>query len=593
MSSALPSSSAGDAPRSSSVPWNTSGNASGSGLRSGGERRNGIPRTLEQCRETFIGYQVYAMDDASDNASFVGEKRNSDGNPDTKRRPTPIGIVDDVMSAGDAADGALDDGSGEYFLLKVVKPHLQDEASPDARDTREEESEGEEGVERGDEEGHGLRDSEPHIEEQHLIPLVPSIVPVIDAEKELIVLSPPQGLLDLGRRQAALARIDRLLRKSGIVSSVYMESPDGLQEELKPRMPTRRELEEMGRYDIVKLVLDNGGFLDVAQCLGYRGRRKPPGYWEDEEVLDRELSLFVGRGWIKMEALDSDEESTSDDDAVADGGEDDGRGEDDAPSTAAIATPSVTPSMTPSTTSPTTTEQTHTAATTHNSYWFNTVTRQLRWTQPQLPQIIPLDDMGIDAIIIETEEDRAMPSRSSLLAAGRYDLHTAIVSQGGYVEVSNALDRWPAWPPTRKLRNLKTLKSEINTFIREHHLDKRFLPAASDFLDLGRPDIHQVIVARFGGYKEVGRRIGLRSHRGGGVDWRDFESVCAEMKAFCSEQGLSHLPTHEALRKTGRHDLRHALQKWGSARVSEAIGVDLRNGRGGWKKKKMTNADDA
>ena len=84
------------------------------------------------------------MDDASDNASFVGEKRNSDGNPDTKRRPTPIGIVDDVMSAGDAADGALDDGSGEYFLLKVGKPHLQDEASPDARDTREEESEGEE-----------------------------------------------------------------------------------------------------------------------------------------------------------------------------------------------------------------------------------------------------------------------------------------------------------------------------------------------------------------------------------------------------------------------------------------------------------------
>lgn len=513
------------------------------------------------------------MDD--DDNSIVRGKTNkrgdypSGGQPDKKWKPTPIGIVDDVMCAGDAIDDAVGDGAGEYFLLKVVKPHLEDE-SGDPHEAREEEKK----VEEEDEGEAGLYDFERHIEEQHLIPLVPSIVPVIDAEKELLVLSPPPGLLDLGRRQAALARIDRLLRKSGLVSSVYMESPDGLQEELKPRMPTRRELEDMGRYDIVKLVQENGGFLDVAQCLGYRGRRKPPGYWEDEEVLDRELSLFVGSGWIKMEALDSDEESTSDDDgggddSVGDDG-DGGQSEDDGSSTA-MTTPTTT------TSSP---------ETTYNSYWFNTVTRQLRWTQPQLPQIIPLDDMGMDAIIVETEEDRAMPSRSSLLAAGRYDLHTAIVSQGGYAEVSNALDRWPAWPPTRKLRNLKTLKSEINKFIREHHLDKRFLPAAGDFLDLGRPDIHQVIVARFGGYKEVGRRIGLRNHRGAGVDWRDFESVCSEMKTFCSQQGLSHLPTHEALRKGGRHDLRHALQKWGSARVSEAIGVGLRNCRGGWKKKK-------
>ena len=503
---------------------------------------------------------MYAVGD--DHESLVGRKRDkprehnasNDIHPDKKWKPIPIGIVDDVMCAGDAVGDAVDDGSGEYFLLKVVKPHLQEDVSDDTYDTYEDKEEnGEDG---GDGEA-SVYEFERHVEEQHLIPLVPSIVPVIDTAKELLVLSPPPGLLDLGRRQAALARIDRLLRKSGIVSSVYMESPDGLQEELKPRMPTRRELEDMGRYDIVKLVLENGGFLDVAQCLGYRGRRKPPGYWEDEEVLDRELSLFVGSGWIKMEALDSDEESTDSDDDAG-GGKIDG-------SRAASPTPT---------------------ATTYNSYWFNTVTRQLRWTQPQLPQIIPLDDMGINAIIVETEEDRAMPSRSSLLAAGRYDLHTAIVSQGGYAEVSTALDRWPAWPPTRKLRNLKTLRSEINKFIREHHLDKRFLPAASDFLDLGRPDIHQVIVARFGGYREVGRRIGLRSHRGGGVDWRDFESVCAEMKTFCSEQGLSHLPTHEALRKSGRHDLRHALQKWGSGRVCEAIGVPMKNLRGGWRRRK-------
>ena len=594
-----------EAPWSSSVPWNTAGGALASGRASGGKPRKGIPRTIEECREQFIGYRVYAVDDDGDDGrgDLGGGRRrgrnttdgrgspgevldaNEQNNMNKKPRSTvPVGIVDDVMCAGDDHAADVDDGLGDYFLLKVVAPHLHDEGSESTLTVEEQDG-----------------DIERHVEEQHLIPLVPSIVPVIDASKELLVISPPPGLLELGRRQAALARIDRLLRKSGIVSSVYIESPDGFQEELKPRMPTRRELEEMGRHDVVKLVLENGGFLDVAQCLGYRGRRKPPGYWEDEEVLDRELSLFVGQGWIRMEALDSDEESSdesSDDRLWSKEQDDDKNDKNDHPhgilgENEDVAEPDGEHGRNDVIDSADGRERSDVSstATTYNSYWYNTVTRQLRWTKPTPPQIIPLDDMGINSIIVETEEDRAMPSRSSLLAAGRYDLHTAIVSQGGYAEVSDALNRWPAWPPTRKLRNIKTLKSEIMKFIREHQLDKRFLPAASDFLDLGRPDIHQVIVARFGGYKEVGRRIGLRSHRGGGVDWRDFDAVCREVTRYCTEHGLEHLPTHEALRQRGRHDLRHALQKWGSARVSEATGVALRNARGGWKKKKLSNND--
>ena len=551
----------------SSVPWMTGApgaavSSSSSSVSSLSRWRavNRIPRTLEGCRERFVGYQVYA---------YVG---GPGGEGEGEVAVEPIGIVDDVLCAGDdvLAYGGDDHGEealGDYFLLKVEHVVVSDNDEDD--DEKEDEDEDED----GEEDARPWQDSPAssyhthHHTIQHLIPLVPSIVPSVDPVSLTLTLSPPPGLLDLGRRQAALRRIDRLLRASGIVSSVYIESEGGAaREELRPKMPTRRELEEMGRQDVVKLILECGGFLEVAACLGWRGRRKPVGYWEDEEVLDRELSLFVGGGWVRMEALSSSSEDDDDDDddrGVDDGV--DGQDDDDDDGDEEFDADDIH-------------HHHH-----NNTYWFNTITRQLQWTPPSPPELIPLDDMGMNSIIIETDADRAMPSRSSLLAAGRYDLHTAIVAQGGYTEVAKTLNRWPAWPPTRKLRNIKALKSEIGKFIREHHLDKRYLPAASDFLDMGRPDLHQVIVGRYGGYKAVGRRIGLKSHRGGGVDWRDFAAVCAEVQAYCREKGLEVLPTHEELRKAGRHDLRYAMQKWGSARVSEASGIEVRSRRGGWK----------
>lgn len=49
------------------------------------------------------------------------------------------------------------------------------------------------------------------------------------------------------------------------------------------------------------------------------------------------------------------------------------------------------------------------------------------------------------------EEDRVMPSRSAVHSAGRYDLHHAIMSHGGYLETGQELDRRPSWPPSQHL----------------------------------------------------------------------------------------------------------------------------------------------
>lgn len=69
----------------------------------------------------------------------------------------------------------------------------------------------------------------------------------------------------------------------------------------------------------------------------------------------------------------------------------------------------------------------------------------MRFGEPQAPLKLPLDDEG-SFIWLEDEEDRVMPSESSVTSAGRYDLHHAILRNGGYRAVAELLDRRPSWP---------------------------------------------------------------------------------------------------------------------------------------------------
>ena len=45
----------------------------------------------------------------------------------------------------------------------------------------------------------------------------------------------------------------------------------------------------------------------MAQQLGFRSRRRPTGYWENEEHLDREITQFVAAHWTQMEHPESGE----------------------------------------------------------------------------------------------------------------------------------------------------------------------------------------------------------------------------------------------------------------------------------------------
>ena len=104
-----------------------------------------------------------------------------------------------------------------------------------------------------------------------------------------------------------------------------------------------------------------------------------------------------------------------------------------------------------------------------------------------------LDDEG-SLLLTESEEDRVVPSRSAVLAAGRYDLHQAVQLHGGYGAVSALLARRAAWPPAQHLRTLRALASELRRFVAAAGLPRRTMPPASLLLDTGRNDLYQVLL---------------------------------------------------------------------------------------------------
>ena len=69
------------------------------------------------------------------------------------------------------------------------------------------------------------------------------------------------------------------------------------------------------------------------------------------------------------------------------------------------------------------------------SYWHNSVLGRTQWEAPSAIQTVPLDDAGAQ-LLLEDEASFVMPSRAALQAAGRWDLHHAVVRHGGYRRVS-------------------------------------------------------------------------------------------------------------------------------------------------------------
>lgn len=323
-------------------------------------------------------------------------------------------------------------------------------------------------------------------------------------------------------------------------------------------MPTPAQLEEAGRRDLVGAVRRAGGFLEVAQALGLRSQRKPAGFWEDEAHLDEELTLFVAAHWTEFRDPESRQE-----------------------------------------------------------YWYNQITHRINWERPVLPQRVAIDDEG-GFILTEAEEDRVMPSRSAICAAGRYDLYHAILQHGGFTAAAELLHRRPAWPPTQHLASLPRLRHELRAFLLETGLPVSRLPTASQLADAGRGDLLQAIVRR-GGFSATAAALGWTTQRRQRGAWQDTEAVAAELHRFIldsqlppdaralggrgrrgggkqarEEEGVeeaplpadARMPTQHELTSAGRHDLKYAVQQHGSAKLAAMLGIG-RDPRGAHNRRRL------
>jgi len=110
--------------------------------------------------------------------------------------------------------------------------------------------------------------------EQHLIPWASTIVQNIHSQSRTITIAPPAGLLELGRQQVLLDQLRPDLIAYGEAA------PDSMAARLGQHyMPTKRQLADAGREDLVKRVISPGGFIHVAHLLGLRAKRKPEGWF--------------------------------------------------------------------------------------------------------------------------------------------------------------------------------------------------------------------------------------------------------------------------------------------------------------------------
>ena len=121
--------------------------------------------------------------------------------------------------------------------------------------------------------------------ESHLVPLVPAYVHAFDVEKKMILTQLPNGFMELGRRQLIL---EYLAKELGQLS-------------MEKEMPSRAQLLQAGRSDLLPLIAKAGGFSSTASeiNLRWKGRRRN-GYWEDPSHLDSEIESLINSSWIEM-----------------------------------------------------------------------------------------------------------------------------------------------------------------------------------------------------------------------------------------------------------------------------------------------------
>eukprot|EP00798_Chlamydomonas_sp_ICE-L_P005042 gene5042-34831_t len=309
------------------------------------------------------------------------------------------------------------------------------------------------------------------------IPLDARFLPYLDLESEELYLQCPTGFLDLGRRSMFLELLKQELPPYACLAR---EAP-GRAEEL--RMPSMQKLKEAGRRDLCDIIQKCGGLLEVALELGWQSSRRPAGFWEIPENLDREIRKYIAQQWVEFGT-------------PASGG----------------------------------------------SFFYNQVSGRISQRPPK--GLVGLETFK------EHPKDRVMPSVGLLQSDGRYDLHHAIVQNGGYQEVAEALGRSLASDSRKsQFESIEDVAKEVLDLALKGASGKAvqgsdskagsnkgqpvklFQPTELELLDAGRADLVYAI-HKHGGYSLLSQHTGLQTRKRPRKHWRDINNVVAEIMAY-------------------------------------------------------------
>ena len=304
-------------------------------------------------------------------------------------------------------------------------------------------------------------------------------------------------------------------------------------------MPTSADLKDAERSDLGFAIHKHAGFAKVAALLGLHlsYTKKPDGYWDDFENMERELLAFIQEqgtpGTMPTGKYLADARRSDLNFAINKHG-----------GMSTIA---------------------------------ERLGVRLSYTQKPYGYWDDFDNVEQEllAFIQEQGKPGIMPTHTQLRDAGKHDLNTALDKHEGLLAVAERLGLELSY--TRKRpgywNDLVNLRQALLDFV-EAHGTPGAMPTRSELQEAGRGDLISAIDGH-GGVLVVAERIGFTYTVKPDGYWDDFSNVKGALLQFIEEYGTPGvMPTGRELREAGQGALHTALDRHGGiSAVARSLGL--------------------
>ena len=266
----------------------------------------------------------------------------------------------------------------------------------------------------------------------------------------------------------------------------YWKDPANIEEQLRSYlaesdtpdvMPTGYELTNAGLSDLARGINRYHDYSELANRFGlrYESTRKPRGYWENPENLEREIREFAVRLGTPNQMPTRDQ--------LAEAGRHDLLNAISKKQYGGFHQVGAQLGLKPPSSKP-------------NGYW---------------DEFLNLKNELL-AFIASRGQPGVMPSTSVFSAEGRSDLPAAFWKHGGLVAVARRLGLHLAKQQTQRNRDWsdpEVLVSELRKLQEEHGLPSDTMPRYTDFVAWNRTDLYKAMRRHYGGAAAVAQHLGM------------------------------------------------------------------------------------